>query len=225
MINVAIDGPSGAGKSTIAKAVAKKKGFIYVDTGALYRSIGLYVSRKGIAKEDKASIISCLPEISLELKYDAEGVQRVYLNSEDVSEAIRMPEISMYASAVSSVQEVRDFLLGLQRDMAKKYDVIMDGRDIGTVILPDATVKIFMTASNEGRAQRRYKELCEKGVETTYEEVLRDMIERDKADSTRAIAPAVPAEDAIMFDNTQFGIEECVDEIIKMIEKAVAEKE
>lgn len=225
MINVAIDGPSGAGKSTIAKAVARKKGFIYVDTGALYRSIGLYVSRKGIVKEDRESIIACLPGISLELKYDAEGVQRVYLNSEDVSEAIRMPEISMYASAVSSVQEVRDFLLGLQRDMARKYDVIMDGRDIGTVILPDATVKIFMTASNEGRAQRRYKELCEKGVETTYEEVLRDMIERDKADSTRAIAPAVPAEDAIMFDNTQFGIEECVDEIIKMIEKAVAEKE
>ncbi|MBE6573015.1 MAG: (d)CMP kinase [Ruminococcaceae bacterium] len=223
MINVAIDGPSGAGKSTIAKAVAKKKGFIYVDTGALYRSIGLYVSRKGIAKEDKESIISCLPEISLELKY-VEGVQRVYLNSEDVSEAIRMPEISMYASAVSSVQEVRDFLLGIQRDMAKKYDVIMDGRDIGTVILPDATVKIFMTASNEGRAKRRYKELCEKGVETTYEEVLRDMTERDRADSTRAIAPAVPAEDAIMFDNTEYGIEECVDRIIDIIEEAAAKR-
>lgn len=223
MINIAIDGPSGAGKSTIAKAVAKRKGYIYVDTGALYRSIGLYVSRKGIAKEDKEGIISCLCDIALELKY-IEGTQRVYLCGEDVSDEIRTPEISMYASAVSAVPEVRTFLLDLQRDMAKKHDVIMDGRDIGTVILPDATVKIFMTASPEGRAKRRYKELCEKGIETTYEEVLADMIQRDKQDSTRDIAPAVPADDAIHFDNSADGIEQSVDELIAIIDKAIEEK-
>ena len=223
MINIAIDGPSGAGKSTIAKAVAKKKGYIYVDTGALYRSIGLFVFRKGIAKEDKESIKAELCNISLELKY-VEGVQRVYLNAEDVSEDIRLPEISMYASAVSAIQEVRDFLLDLQRNMAKKHDVIMDGRDIGTVILPNATVKVFMTASNEGRAKRRYKELTEKGVKTTYEEVLSDMIKRDEADSTRDIAPAVPAPDAVFFDNTEFGIDESVDEIIRIIDEAIAKR-
>ncbi len=223
MINIAIDGPSGAGKSTIAKAVAKKKGFIYVDTGALYRSIGLFMARKGIAKDDKAGIIAQLSNITLELKY-IEGTQRVYLCSEDVSEEIRTPEISMYASAVSAVPEVRAFLLDLQRDMAKRHNVIMDGRDIGTVILPDATVKIFMTASPEGRAKRRHKELLEKGIETTYEEVLADMIRRDKQDSTRDIAPAVPAEDAIHFDNSADGIEQSVAELIEIIDKAIEEK-
>ena len=223
MINIAIDGPSGAGKSTIAKAVAKKKGYIYVDTGALYRSIGLWVARKGIAKDDKESIVAELSHISLELKY-IDGVQRVFLCGEDVSEDIRTPEISMYASAVSAIPLVRAFLLDLQRDMARKHDVIMDGRDIGTVILPDATVKIFMTASPEGRAKRRYKELCEKGIETTYEEVLGDMIERDKNDSTRDIAPAVPAEDAIFFDNSAEGIDKSVDELIEIIERAIEEK-
>lgn len=219
MINVAIDGPSGAGKSTIAKAIAKKKGYIYVDTGALYRSIALWVSRCGISKEDKNSIIAELDKITLELGYD-NGTQRVYLNSEDVSDEIRTPEISMYASAVSAIPEVRTFLLTLQRDMAKKHDVIMDGRDIGTVILPDATLKVFMTASPEGRAKRRYKELLEKGVSVTYEEVLSDMVERDRNDSTRSIAPAVPAEDAVFFDNTEYGIEESVDYIINLIDKA-----
>ena len=220
MINIAIDGPSGAGKSTIAKAVAKKKGYIYVDTGALYRSIGLWVARKGIAKDDKDSVIVELGSITLELGY-VEGTQRVYLNGEDVSDLIRTPEISMYASAVSAIPEVRAFLLDLQRDMAKKHNVIMDGRDIGTVILPDATVKIFMTASPEGRAKRRYKELTEKGIETTYEDVLTDMIERDKNDSTRDIAPAIPAEDAIHFDNSADGIDQSVDELIEIIDKAI----
>ncbi len=223
MINIAIDGPSGAGKSTIAKAVAKEKGYIYVDTGALYRSIGLWVARKGIAKEDKENIIAELGNITLELKY-VEGTQCVYLNEEDVSDSIRTPEISMYASAVSAIPEARAFLLDLQRDMAKKHNVIMDGRDIGTVILPDATVKIFMTASPEGRAKRRHKELLEKGIETTYEEVLSDMIERDKNDSTRDVAPAVPAEDAIHFDNSADGIEQSVAEIIEIIDKAIEEK-
>ncbi len=223
MINIAIDGPSGAGKSTIAKAVAKAKGYIYVDTGALYRSIGLWVARKDIAKEDKENIISELDNITLELGY-VEGTQRVYLNGEDVSNDIRTPEISMYASAVSAIPEVRAFLLDLQRDMAKKHNVIMDGRDIGTVILPDATVKIFMTASPEGRAKRRYKELCEKGIETTYEEVLSDMIERDRNDSTRDVAPAVPAKDAIHFDNSADGIENSVAELIEIIDKAIEAK-
>lgn len=223
MINIAIDGPSGAGKSTIAKAIAKKKGYIYVDTGALYRSIGLFVARKGIAKDDTEAIINELGNITLELKY-VDGTQRVYLCAEDVSDDIRTPEISMYASAVSAIPKVREFLLDLQRDMAKRYDVIMDGRDIGTVILPDATVKIFMTASDEGRAKRRYKELCEKGIKTSYQEVLADMKERDKNDSTRAIAPAVPAEDAIFFDNTEYGIEECVDILIGIIDRAAEEK-
>ena len=223
MINIAIDGPSGAGKSTIAKAVAKAKGYIYVDTGALYRSIGLWVARKGIAKEDKENIISELGDITLELKY-VDGTQRVYLNGEDVSDNIRTPEISMYASAVSAIPEVRAFLLDLQRDMAKKHDVIMDGRDIGTVILPDATVKIFMTASPEGRAKRRHKELLEKGIETTYEEVLSDMIERDRNDSTRDVAPAIPAEDAIHFDNSADGIEQSVNELIEIIDKAIEAK-
>ena len=223
MINIAIDGPSGAGKSTIAKAVAKAKGYIYVDTGALYRSIGLWVARKGIAKEDKENIISELGNITLELGY-VDGTQRVYLNSEDVSDDIRTPEISMYASAVSAIPEVRAFLLDLQRDMAKKNNVIMDGRDIGTVILPDATVKIFMTASPEGRAKRRHKELCEKGIETTYEEVLADMVQRDKQDSTRDVAPAVPAEDAIHFDNSADGIDQSVAELIEIIDKAIEAK-
>ncbi len=223
MINIAIDGPSGAGKSTIAKAVAKAKGYIYVDTGALYRSIGLWVARKGIAKEDKENIISELGNITLELGY-VDGTQRVYLNSEDVSDDIRTPEISMYASAVSAIPEVRAFLLDLQRDMAKKNNVIMDGRDIGTVILPDATVKIFMTASPEGRAKRRYKELLEKGIETTYEDVLSDMIERDRNDSTRDVAPAIPAEDAIHFDNSADGIDRSVAELIEIIDKAIEAK-
>lgn len=223
MINIAIDGPSGAGKSTIAKAVAKRKGYIYVDTGALYRSIGLWVARQGIQKDDREGVIAQLSNISLELGY-VEGTQRVYLNGEDVSELIRTPEISMYASAVSAIPEVRAFLLDLQRDMAKKHDVIMDGRDIGTVILPDATVKIFMTASPEGRAWRRCKELLEKGIETTYEEVLADMTERDKNDSTRDIAPAIPAEDAIHFDNSSDGIDQSVSELIEIIDKAIEAK-
>lgn len=223
MINIAIDGPSGAGKSTIAKEIAKKKGYIYVDTGALYRSIGLWVARKGIAKDDREAVIAELANIKLELKY-VDSVQRVYLNGEDVSDLIRTPEISMYASAVSAVVQVREFLLDLQRDMAKKHNVIMDGRDIGTVILPDATVKIFMTASPEGRARRRYKELLEKGVDTTYEQVLSDMAERDKNDSTRDVAPAVAAEDAIHFDNSADGIEQSVNELIAIIDKAIEEK-
>ena len=216
-VNIAIDGPSGAGKSFLARSVAKRLHYIYVDTGALYRAIGLYVCRKGIAKDDIAGILACLPEISLSLAYDAGGTQTVTLNGEDVSGPIRLPEISMYASAVSAVPEVRAFLLETQRDMARKHSVIMDGRDIGTVILPEADVKIFLTASDEVRARRRCLELKEKGIETTVEEVLADMRVRDENDRNRAVAPLRPAEDAIPLDNSALTAEETVEAALRII--------
>jgi cytidylate kinase len=215
-MKIALDGPSGAGKSTVAKSVAKRMGIVYVDTGALYRSIGLYVCRKGIDKKDKEKIIECLNEISLNLEF-ADGEQRVILNGENVGAFIRTGEISMYASSVSAIPEVRAFLLETQRKIARENDVIMDGRDIGTVIMPDADVKIYMTASSEARAERRYKELIEKGEKCTYEAVLADIIKRDNDDSTREIAPAKPAEDAIFLDNSHLNAEETVDEAIKII--------
>ena len=217
-MKIALDGPSGAGKSTVAKAVAKSLGIVYVDTGALYRSIGLYVARKGIDKFDKEKIIASLNEISLNLEF-VNGEQRVILNGENVGPFIRTGEISMYASAVSAVPEVREFLLETQRKIARENDVIMDGRDIGTVIMPDADVKIFMFASPEARAERRYKELIEKGEKCTYEEVLSDIIKRDNNDATREVAPAKPAEDAIMLDNSNLNIEQTVEEVIKITSK------
>ena len=216
MIKIALDGPSGAGKSTVAKAVAKRLSIVYVDTGALYRSIGLFIKRLGIDKSDKEAIISQLKNIELSLQFK-EGVQSVILNGEDVSGLIRTGEIAMYASAVSAIPEVRAFLLDTQRDIAHKHSVIMDGRDIGTVILPDAEVKIFMIASPEARAKRRYLELIEKGEGCTYEGVLADIIERDKNDSTRAVAPAIPAEDAIFLDNSDLDIEGTVNKALEII--------
>lgn len=201
-VAIAIDGPAGAGKSTIAKMAAKELGFIYVDTGALYRAIGLYAARKGLSPEDKAAAVSLLPEISVELSFNDRGEQIVLLNGEDVSPFIRTPEISMMASAISSIPEVRAFLLDTQRDMAHTKNVIMDGRDIGTVVLPDAKLKIFLYASPECRARRRYDELREKGMDVVYEDVLRDVVERDYADSHRDIAPLKPADDAIMVDTS-----------------------
>ncbi len=218
MIRIAIDGPGGAGKSTVAKAVAAKLGIIYVDTGALYRTIGYYVRKKGIEPSDAAAVSACLPEINIEVKYE-NGVQCVYLNGENPGDAIRTPEMSMYASAVSAIGEVRSFLLETQKDIARKNSVIMDGRDIGTVILPDADVKIFMTASAECRATRRYKELLAKGVEVKYEDVLSEMNERDKNDSTREIAPATAAPDAILLDNSDMTLEENVQAVIDIVEK------
>lgn len=215
-MKIALDGPSGAGKSTVAKACAKRLGIVYVDTGALYRSIGLYVSRKGIDKTDKEKIVACLNEISLNLEF-VNGEQRVILNGENVGPFIRTGEISMYASAVSAIGEVRAFLLETQRKIARENDVIMDGRDIGTVIMPDADVKIYMTASPEARAERRYKELIEKGEKCTYDEVLSDIIKRDNNDSNREIAPAKPAKDAILLDNSKLNVEQNVDEVIKII--------
>ncbi len=216
MIHIAIDGPAGAGKSTVAKALAKRLNIIYVDTGALYRTIGYYAFANKISKDDKAGIIGLLKDINIELKYD-NGTQKVFLNGEDLGDRIRLPEISMYASAVSSIPEVRAFLLDTQRSIARQNSVVMDGRDIGTVILPNADVKIFLTASPEERARRRYDELVAKGKQVTFKEVCDDMMARDKKDSTRDVAPAVPAEDAVILDNTGFTLEESVDAVINII--------
>ena len=218
-MQIAIDGPSGAGKSTIAKAVAKELGIVYVDTGALYRTVGYYVRGQGIAREDVAGILSCLPQIRIEVRYE-NGAQHVYLNGEDLGDKIREPEISMYASAVSAVPAVRDFLLDTQRDIAAHNDVIMDGRDIGTVILPDAEVKIFMFASAEARAKRRTLELAAKGIDAKYEDVLREMEERDRNDREREVAPAVAAKEAIMMDNSDMTPEENVQAILKIVRRA-----
>lgn len=216
MFQIAIDGPSGAGKSTIAKAVAAKLGITYVDTGALYRTVGYYVRSQGVDPKDAPAVRALLPEIRVDLDY-VDGTQVVLLNGENLGEKIRTPEISMYASAVSAIPAVRAFLLDTQRDIAKKRSVIMDGRDIGTVILPDADVKIFLTASDECRATRRYEELKAKGIETSVEEVLADMRERDHNDSTRAVAPAVAAPDAILFDNSWMKPEECTAAVLREI--------
>ncbi len=219
MIKIAIDGPGGAGKSTVAKAVAAKLGIIYVDTGALYRTIGLYVKQQGISPEDKAGVIGCLGGIQIELGY-VDGKQHVYLNGVDHGDAIRTPEMSMYASKVSAIPEVRAFLLDTQRDIASKNSVIMDGRDIGTVILPDAEVKIFLTASEECRAKRRYDELIAKGQKVTYEDVLNEMNQRDRQDSTREVAPTAAAEDAVLLDNTGMTFDQTVDAVVALAEKA-----
>ncbi|MBR3867627.1 MAG: (d)CMP kinase [Butyricicoccus sp.] len=218
---VAIDGPSGAGKSTIAKAVAAKLAIVYVDTGALYRTIGLAVQRRGISMDDNAGILSVLPEIRVELTY-RDGSQCVLLDGEDVSGLIRTPEISMYASKVSALPAVRAFLLDLQRDMARTHSVVMDGRDIGTVILPDAEVKIFLTASDEKRAERRWLELREKGEEVTVEDVLSDMRRRDAQDSSRAAAPLRQAEDAVLVDTSALTLEESIQAVLDVIGRKMA---
>ena len=206
-ISIAIDGPSGAGKSTLAKMMAKEFGFIYVDTGAMYRAIGLYVCRKGVQTSDIPGVIACLDDISVDIRY-VNGAQHVFLNDEDVSGLIRTEEISRYASAVSAIPEVRAFLLSLQRTLAQNSDVIMDGRDIGTVVLPDAPIKVFLTANDSDRAMRRYTELKERGEDVTFEGVLANLRERDRHDSERAVAPLRPAEDAVLLDTTGIGLEE-----------------
>ena len=223
MFQIAIDGPSGAGKSTIAKAIAARMGIVYVDTGALYRTIGYYVRSKGVAQTESETIVSLLPEIHIEIKYE-NGTQYVYLNGENLGDKIREPEISMYASTVSKIPEVRSFLLDTQRAVAKANSVVMDGRDIGTVILPDANVKIFLTASDEKRAERRLAELLEKGISTTYEEVLSDMVARDAQDRNRDIAPAVPAEDSILLDTSDYTLEQSINKAIEIIETTLAKK-
>ena len=202
MIQIAIDGPSGAGKSTMAKRLAKELGFLYVDTGALYRAIGLYMLRAGIDMTDSAQVLPRLEEVHLELRY-LEGAQHVFLNGEDVSNEIRREAVSMAASSVSAHQGVRDFLTETQREIARENNVLMDGRDIGTVILPDAQIKIFLTASAEERARRRTDELAQRGQKVDYEKVLADIRQRDYNDSHRAAAPLRQAEDAILVDTTE----------------------
>jgi len=215
MIQIAIDGPGGAGKSTVAKAVAAKLGIVYVDTGALYRTVGYYVRQKDISPDDREGVGAILCEISIEIKY-VDGAQHVFLNGEDLGDKIRTPEMSMYASKVSAIPAVRAFLLDTQRDIAKKNSVIMDGRDIGTVILPNADVKIFLTASEECRAMRRYKELIERGQDVKYEDVLAEMNQRDKQDSTRDVAPTAAAADAVLLDNTGMTFDQTVDAVIAL---------
>ena len=217
-INIAIDGPAGAGKSTIARKAAAELGFIYVDTGALYRSIAYFCVSREVSPEDTAAVVSRLGDITPELRF-IDGVQHVFVNGEDVSDRIRTPEISLAASRVSAIPEVRKFLFGLQKKIAAENNVIMDGRDIGTVVLPDAQLKIFLTASPEARAKRRYAELCEKGNAPDYEQVLADIIKRDKDDSERAIAPLKQAEDAVLCDTTELTLEESIDKIISMIKE------
>lgn len=216
MISIALDGPAGAGKSTVAKGAAKKLGYIYVDTGALYRTVGLKFLRDGYGTELNCDIDEVLKSILIDIKF-INGTQHVFLNGEDVSDLIRTPEASMMASAVSAKSPVRAFLLEMQRKLARENNVIMDGRDIGTVVLPNATLKFFVTASADERAARRFKELTEKGMDVKYEDIYEDIKTRDYNDSHREIAPLKPAEDSIMFDTTGYNLEQSIEKLIEII--------
>lgn len=201
-ISIAIDGPSGAGKSTLARMIAERFGLLYIDTGAIYRAVALFALKAGVSPEDEAGVADMLQKMGISLRHDSDGVQRIFMSGEDVSEDIRLPEVSLLASRISAIPAVRSFLLDMQREFAKKHDVIMDGRDIGTVVLPDAALKIFLTADPEDRAGRRYRELCQKGIKTSYEEVLRDIKQRDENDSGRTLSPLTPAGDSVIVDTT-----------------------
>lgn len=216
VVNIAIDGPAGAGKSTIAREAAERLGYIYVDTGALYRTVGLAAKNNSIDTGDRKKLIKLLNGIDVQLKF-IQGEQRVLLNGEDVSEEIRQPQISMAASEVSAVPEVRDYLFGLQKKLASENNVIMDGRDIGTVVLPNADVKIFLTASPEERADRRVKQLAEKGEHFSYDKILSEIIERDYNDTNRKAAPLKKADDAFLIDTTGLTKQESVEMVIKKI--------
>lgn len=218
---VAVDGPSGAGKSTLAKAVARELHIMYVDTGAIYRVIGVAAQRRGIEPKDEAAVVAMLPELDIGLKHGADGLQRMYLNGEDVTDTIRLPEISMYASAVSALPPVRAYLLEMQRKFAREQSVIMDGRDIGTVVLPDAEVKIFLTASSAVRAKRRCLELEQRGTPKPYDEVLAEIEQRDYNDSHRAIAPLKQAEDAALVDTSELDFEQSKALMLKTIREKV----
>ena len=208
-VAIAIDGPAGAGKSTIARKLAEKTGYIYVDTGALYRTVALSISKSGINPQDVSAVVEHIGKISVDIKY-IDGEQRVILNGEDVSNLIRTPEVSMMASTTSAIPEVRAFLLGLQRKLAKEHNVVMDGRDIGTVVLPDAKVKIFLTASPEVRAKRRYDELILKGQNVEFSVVLADLIKRDEQDMTRAVAPLKPSDESVIVDTSELDLDGAV---------------
>ena len=220
-IAVALDGPAGAGKSSIAKKAAKALDYIYIDTGALYRTIGLAASRNNVEPKPSQEVEDLLSRIKVELTFNEKGEQIVLLDSEDVSRLIRTPEASMMASKISAIPSVRAYLLDLQRNMAKTHNVIMDGRDIGTVVLPDAQVKIFLTASPEIRAERRYKELLEKGMEVNYDDILKDVVERDYNDTHRETAPLKPAEGCIIVDTTDINFEQSVEKIISVIKENI----
>ena len=219
-INVAIDGPSGAGKSTIARAAARELGLLYVDTGAIYRSIGYYLLRHGVDPRDKDRVLPLLPGIRVELRYEEDGLQHMILNGQDVTAEIRFPEVSAYASDVSAHAEVRAYLLEMQQDMARRHSVIMDGRDIGTVVLPDADVKIFLTAEAEERARRRCRELELRGTPEPYEKILADIRQRDYNDTHRAAAPLRQAEDAVLLDTTHLDF----DGALRAVEDLIRER-
>lgn len=216
---IAIDGPSGAGKSTIARAAAKRFGFIYVDTGAIYRTVGLAAYRGGIDRRDASAVETLLPQLEIAMRYTDAGEQHMYLNGEDVTALIREPEISICASDVAALPAVRAFLMELQRRMARENSVIMDGRDIGTVVLPGAEVKIFLTASAEARARRRLLELEQKGMKQSFDEVLRDIEYRDEQDSHRTAAPLKKAEDAIVVDTSELSFAESLELVVKTIQR------
>ena len=221
MISIAIDGPAGAGKSTIAKAVAKQLEYIYADTGALYRSIALNAINSGTNTDNEAEINELLNNTKVEIKF-INGEQRVFLNSQDVSDKIRTTEVSMMASKVSAIAAVRDFLLELQRGLARENNVIMDGRDIGTVVLPQAQVKIFLTASAQCRAKRRYKDYLAAGnTQESYEQILADIQQRDYNDSHRAVAPLKPAEDSVIVDTSDDTLEQSVEKITAVVNSKI----
>lgn len=220
MSSVAIDGPAGAGKSTIARLASERLGYIYVDTGALYRSIAYFVISNNGDLDNSESIASFLPKIQVEIKF-IDGVQHVFVNDEDVSDKIRTEAVSTGASKVSAVPKVREFLLELQRDFAKKYNVVMDGRDIGTVVLPDADVKIFLTASAEVRAERRFKEQIERGLKVNFDDILADIKERDYRDENREIAPLKCADDGVYLDSSNQTIEENIQAVIDIINEKI----
>ncbi len=220
---VAIDGPSGAGKSTLARSVARELGAVYVDTGAIYRTVGYCAWRQGIDPEAAEEICALLPEIQITMDYDAEGLQRMYLNGEDVTKEIRLPQISMYASRVSALPEVRAFLMDMQRDMARRHSVVMDGRDIGTVVLPQADVKIFLTASVEDRARRRWEELKDRGTPKDFDELLEEIRQRDYNDAHRAAAPLRAAEDAVYLDTTGNTFEKSRGQVLEIIKEHIGQ--
>ena len=222
LYSVAIDGPSGAGKSSIAKAVAKELNILYVDTGAIYRTIGLEVCRRALDPKSKADVLPVLPELDIRMAYGEDGLQHMLLNGEDVTTEIRRPEISLYASDVSAMAEVREFLMEMQRDLARKNCVVMDGRDIGTIVLPDAEVKIFLTASAQERARRRFLELQKRGMEKPYEDILAEQEQRDYNDTHRAVAPLKPADDSVIVDTTELDFEQSKEKILSVIREKLA---
>lgn len=218
-IAVAIDGPSGAGKSTLARAVAGRLGYVYVDTGAIYRTIGYHIWKAGVDPRDGSAVAAELPKLRVELRYGDDGLQRMFLNGQDVSDAIRLPEVSRYASDVSAHPAVRSYLLEMQRSLARTHSVVMDGRDIGTVVLPDARVKIFLTASPEARAQRRMRELEQRGTPQPFAQVLEEIQQRDYNDTHRATAPLRQADDAVALDTTELNFQESEEALLCIIQK------